>query len=83
VAATSGPAAPTPTADAPVRRLDTGPDMPSPPTRTVKNMGTKMCNLQTHMDRDHRVEEAKRLEPVYTKLAAEYGIDYEPPTADN
>jgi len=38
-----------------------------------------MCNLQTHMDRDHRIHEAQRLEPVYTKLAAEYGIEYEPP----
>jgi len=39
-----------------------------------------MCNLQTHMDRDHRIHEAQRAEPVYTKLAAEYGIEYEPPT---
>jgi len=46
-------------------------------------MGTKMCNLQTHMDRDHRLHEAQRLEPVYTKLAAEYGIEYQPPAADN
>ena len=40
-----------------------------------------MCNLQTHMDRDHRVEEAKRAEPVYAALAAEHGIGYESPTA--
>jgi len=38
-----------------------------------------MCNLQTHMDRDHRIHEAQRLEPVYTKLAAEYGVEYQPP----
>jgi hypothetical protein len=35
------------------------------------------------MDRDRRVEEAKRAEPVYAALAAEYGIEYQPPTADN
>ena len=42
-----------------------------------------MCNLQTHMDRDHRLEEAKRLEPVYAALANEYGIEYQPPATDN
>ena len=42
-----------------------------------------VCNLQTHMDRDHRIHEAQRAEPVYTKLAAEYGIEYQPPTTDN
>ena len=38
-----------------------------------------MCNLQEHSARDHRIHEAQRLEPVYTKLAAEYGIEYQPP----
>ena len=42
-----------------------------------------MCSLQEHSARDHRVEEAKRAEPVYAALANEYGIDYQPPTADN
>jgi len=42
-----------------------------------------MCNLQIHMDRDHRIHEAQRLEPVYAALAAEYGIEYQPPTTDN
>ena len=46
-------------------------------------MGTKMCNLQTHMDRDHRIHEAQRLEPVYAALATEYGIEYQPPATDN
>ena len=42
-----------------------------------------VCNLQEHSARDHRIHEAQRLEPVYTKLAAEYGIEYQPPVTDN
>ena len=45
-------------------------------------MGNQMCNLQTHIDRDHRIVEAQRLEPVYTKLATEYGIEYQPPAQE-
>jgi hypothetical protein len=70
------------TAAAHARQPDTTRSNPNPPTRNAKNMGNQMCNLQTHIDRDHRIVEAQRLEPVYTKLATEYGIEYQPPAQE-
>jgi hypothetical protein len=39
-----------------------------------------MCNLLEHSERDARLRQAKRGEPIYASLAAEYGIQYEPPS---
>ena len=41
-----------------------------------------MCNLQTHIEREARIREAERLEPVYAGLVHEYGIEYQPLPAD-
>ena len=46
-------------------------------------MGTKMCNLQTHIEREARIREAERLEPIYAGMVHEYGIEYQPLPADN
>lgn len=42
-----------------------------------------MCSLQEHIERSARERESQKQEPIYTALAAEQGIDYEPPTAEN
>jgi hypothetical protein len=42
-----------------------------------------MCSLQEHSARSAREREQQQQDPIYTELAAEYGIPYEPPTADN
>ena len=38
-----------------------------------------MCNLMQHSERSSREREAKQREPIYTSLAEERGIPYEPP----
>jgi hypothetical protein len=42
-----------------------------------------MCSLMEHSDRSYREREAQKQEPIYTTLAAEHGIPYEPLAADN
>lgn len=42
-----------------------------------------MCSLQEHSQRSIREREAQQQEPIYTELAAEQGIPYEPSAADN
>ena len=42
-----------------------------------------MCSLQEHSERSTREHEAQKQEPIYSALAAEQGITYEPPTTDN
>ncbi|UDL14892.1 hypothetical protein PP357_gp45 [Arthrobacter phage Sarge] len=42
-----------------------------------------MCNLIEHSERDARIQQAKRGEPIYAATAAEHGIPYEPPPVDN
>lgn len=42
-----------------------------------------MCSLQEHIDRSARERESQKQEPIYTALAAEQGIGYEPPTTDS
>jgi len=42
-----------------------------------------MCSLQTHIEREARARETERLEPVYAGLVYEYGIEYQPLSADN
>lgn len=39
-----------------------------------------MCSLQEHSQRSDRERLAQQKEPIYTELAAEYGVEYEPPT---
>ncbi|AXH44426.1 hypothetical protein PP356_gp46 [Arthrobacter phage MargaretKali] len=39
-----------------------------------------MCTLQDHIDRDQRLQTARKQEPIYAALAQEHGIPYEPPT---
>jgi len=41
-----------------------------------------MCSLQEHTARSAREHEAQTQEPIYTALANEYGIQWEPITAD-
>lgn len=38
-----------------------------------------MCNLLEHSERDARLQDARKREPIYVDLTAEYGIPYEPP----
>ncbi|AYR01571.1 hypothetical protein PP639_gp071 [Arthrobacter phage Seahorse] len=38
-----------------------------------------MCNLLEHTERDAKLQQAKRAEPIYASLAVERGIPYEPP----
>jgi len=38
-----------------------------------------MCSLQEHSARSAREHEAQTQEPIYATLAAEYGIQWEPP----
>ncbi|WXW93187.1 hypothetical protein SEA_BRAYBEAST_51 [Arthrobacter phage BrayBeast] len=42
-----------------------------------------MCNLLEHSERDARIQQAKRGEPIYATIAAEHGFPYEPPPVDN
>ena len=42
-----------------------------------------MCNLQIHIEREARVREAERTEPIYAGMVYEYGIEYQPLPADN
>jgi hypothetical protein len=39
-----------------------------------------MCSLQEHTARSNREHEAQQQEPIYTQLAHERGIEWEPPT---
>jgi hypothetical protein len=45
----------------------------------VKNTENQMCNLLEHSERDARLQQAKRGEPIYASLADERGIPYEGP----
>ncbi|UYL88351.1 hypothetical protein SEA_EVEPICKLES_64 [Arthrobacter phage EvePickles] len=38
-----------------------------------------MCNLLEHSERDARLQQSKRDEPIYADLADERGIPYEGP----
>jgi hypothetical protein len=38
-----------------------------------------MCNLLEHSERDARLQQAKRGEPIYANLADERGIPYQGP----
>ena len=42
-----------------------------------------MCSLQEHSQRDNRLTEAKRGEPIYARLAEEHGLEYQPPATEN
>jgi hypothetical protein len=42
-----------------------------------------MCNLLEHSERDARLQQAKRGEPIYASLADERGVTYEPPPVDS
>lgn len=39
-----------------------------------------MCNLQTHIERDAQVQQARRREPIYAELTDKYLMPYDPPT---
>lgn len=41
-----------------------------------------MCSIHEHSDRSAREHAAQQQEPIYTELANEYGLDYEPVPAD-
>jgi len=41
-----------------------------------------MCSLPEHTARSAREHEAQTQEPIYAALAAERGIDYEPPASE-
>jgi len=42
-----------------------------------------MCSLQEHTARSAREHEAQQQEPIYTALANEYGIQWEPMAGDS
>jgi len=41
-----------------------------------------MCSLQEHSARSAREHEAQAQEPIYTALARERGVQYEPPATE-
>jgi len=38
-----------------------------------------MCSLMQHSERDARIQQARRSEPIYAELADKYLLPYEPP----
>ena len=38
-----------------------------------------MCSLQAHIDRDAKIQEGRRREPIYAELTDKYLLPYEPP----